>query len=51
MAKAIRDEVVTWPGVESGSRQTGTPERSVVDFWTDDGRIFVVTVSQSGSDR
>ena len=44
MAMAIRDELVRWPGVESGSRQTGTPEHSVIDIRADDGRVFIITV-------
>jgi len=44
LAKAIRDELVTWDGAESGSRQLGSPTHSIIDIHTDDGKTFYVTV-------
>lgn len=45
LAKAIRDEVVSWPRVDSGSRQVGSPKVSAVDIVTVDGQRFVITIA------
>jgi hypothetical protein len=42
----LRDVTVDWDGVASASRQEGTDRRSQFDLALDDGREFVVVVTE-----
>lgn len=50
LVKAMRDHVVTLPGVECASRQRGTPFVSTIDVVTDDRRRYLVTIVEVGID-